>query len=145
MPESLDWFDDNVVFVEQGLRAWAMADTYLVALIGDRWFGPMLPAGVDLPAVTVQLISSIDESPTHQGHSGLERARLQVTVWSACWTRAIQISERIKRRIDNLTGTLGGIPVGRVAVVGTIDQGRESGRNVYQRSIDLVIWYRVNL
>jgi hypothetical protein len=145
VPEALEWFDSNTVFIEQGLRAWAMADPYLVSLIDARWYGPVMEQGSALPCVTVQQIGSADEAPTHQGHSGLERARLQVTVWSSCQMRAIQISERIKRRIDGFRGSLGGMPVGRVAVASTVDMGREPGQNVYQRVVELIVWYRLDL
>lgn len=145
MPESLEWFDTNTVFIEQGLRSWAMADAYLVALIDGRWYGPVMEQGSALPCVTVQQVGSADEAPTHQGHSGLERARLQLTVWSSCQMRAIQISERIRRRLDGFRGSLGGMHVGRIGVVNTMDLGREPGQNVYQRVVEILIWYRLDL
>lgn len=145
MPEPLVWFDSNTIYIEQGLRTWAMADPYLVSLIDARWYGPVMEQGSALPCVTVQQIGSADEAPTHAGHSGLERARLQVTVWSSCQMKAIQISERIRRRIDGFSGSLGGMHVGRVAVATVADLGREPGQNVYQRVVELVIWYRLDL
>ena len=152
MAEDLAFFDTSIVFLEQAIRAQAMADAYLVALIGSRWYGATLPEMIVLPAVTAQQIASADESPSHDGHSGVERARFQITVWSECQMRLLQIAQRIAAPVvrggpfDGFRGTLGGpggIQCGRVAKVNSVDMGREPGRNAYQRVMDFLFWYQI--
>lgn len=138
--------DEPIEDLAEGMRAHALADPQLAALLSDdemfRWYGPVLEQASDLPAVTVQQIAGMDSAATHQGHSGLERARYQITIWSACRPKLVQLTWAIHRRFHNWRGSMGGIQVQHSEKVGQVDLGQNGPRNTYQRALDFVFLYR---
>lgn len=141
----------DIVFFEEAIRAHALKNGYLANLLSDgedryRWYGPVLEQAEALPAVTVQLISSMDAAATQLGHSSLERARFQFGVWGKCWRDCLQVSMAITQPgfFEGFRGNLGGIEVQRCAKVNVVDLGKEPGRNVYKRAIDFYFLYRVS-
>jgi len=137
----------------EAIRAHALSYPAIAGLIENtgaeetyRWYGPTLEQGAALPAVTVQLVSSVDAAETQLGHSGLERARYQVTVWSNCQLKLVRLSAHIERAFRGYRGVMGGaggIYVGYCARANAVDLGREPGRNVYKRALDFYFLYRV--
>lgn len=144
MPEPM--FD-----LAEAIRAHALSYPGIVGLIENeddtcRWYGPTLEQGSALPAVTVQLVSSVDAAETQQGHSGLERARYQITVWSGCGRKMGQLQKEILHAFKGYRGIMGGpggIEVQRCAHANMTDLGREPGRNAYKRALDFYFLYRM--
>jgi len=136
----------------EAIRTHALSFLRLASMIVNdddttyRWYGPTLEQGTALPAVTVQQISSVDVAETHLGHSGLERARFQITVWSQCQLKLVRLGAEIERAFRSFRGVMGGaggFEVGQCTKVGAVDLGREPGRNAYKRAIDISFLYRV--
>lgn len=133
-------------FIEEAIRAHALLDPGIVALINDRWHTVDLPERTALPAVTVQQISNVPEH-SHAGHSGLEHSRFQFTLWSDCHLKALRLAFAIERRFDAYRGRMGGddgIEVGRCAKVNRVNLGREAGQKIYRTAIDFRISHEVN-
>lgn len=135
----------------EAIRAHALSYPQLAVLIENddetyRWYGPTLEQRSALPAVTVQLISSVDAAETQLGHSGLERARYQFTVWSSCQLKLVRLGAEIERAFRGFRGTMGGpggLHVGYCSKQNAVDLGRDPGRNAYRRAIDFYFLYRV--
>ena len=135
----------------EAIRAHAISYPSIAGLIENaddslRWYGPTLEQGAALPAVTVQLTSKVDAAETQLGHSGLERARYQVTVWSSCQLKLVRLSAAIERAFRGFRGTMGGaggIEVQYCSQANAVDLGREPGRNAYKRALDFYFLYRV--
>lgn len=131
-------------YVEEGLRLRALEDAAIEALIVARWYGPDLPLGTALPAVTLQQITGRAEE-SHEGHSGLENAIYQITCWASCHLDAMRLADRVQRVFDKYRGTL---PNGiRVGYMSRVDRhyAKEPGQNVYQIVLDFRVMYRVEL
>lgn len=127
-------------FVEEGLRLRALEDATIANLIAARWYGPDLPLGTALPAVTVQQISGRAEE-SHQGHSGIENAIYQITCWGSCHLDVLRLADRVQKRFDKWRGTLpNGIQVGYMS---RLDRhyAKEPGQNVYQIVLDFRCMY----
>lgn len=131
-------------YLEEGLRLRALEDATIASLIAARWYGPDLPLGTALPAVTLQQITGRAEE-SHEGHSGLENAIYQITCWASCHLDAMRIADRVQRVFDKWRGTL---PNGiRVGYMSRVDRhyAKEPGQNVYQIVLDFRLMYRVEI
>lgn len=143
---------DPLLDLAEAIRAHALSYPAIANLIANdddtyRWYGPTLEQGTALPAVTVQLVSSVDAAETQLGHSGLERARYQFTVWSNCQLKLVRLSAEIERAFRGFRGRMGGacgIEVGYCNKANATDLGREPGRNALKRAIDFYFLCRVS-
>lgn len=131
------------MYIEEGLRTYALADAALSALIGTRWYGPTLEEFTAFPAVTVQCISNTSVE-SQQGYSGLERARYQLTVHAESQIAALPVVRRLERLFDGVRGVFGTVSVGRSRKAGRNDAGRDPGQKLYRISLDVFIDYTVS-
>lgn len=135
-----------MALIEEALYATAVSNVQLAALIGTRWYGPVLEQFADKPAVTVQMISS-ESVMSHSGYSGLERVRMQITVWGACHLDVLQAVFRIERMLVGFRGVLAPgvapVTVGRIFKAGRTDLGREPSQKLFKTALDLMIDYTV--
>jgi hypothetical protein len=142
--------EEPITDMAEAIRAHGLASGEIALLLGNdndtyRWYGATLEQGATLPAVTVQQISGVDAGETHQGHSGLERERYQITIWSGCRQKLVHLTWAINRQFHAFRGRLGGpggLMVQRVAKLNQVDMGRNGPRDAYQRALDFVFEYR---
>lgn len=132
-------------FFEEAIRAHALGDSAITALIDQRWYIIDLPQGASVPAVTMQQISGVPEH-NHSGHSGQENSRWQFTVWSSCYQKASRLSWAIERRFDAFRGQWGSPEqgwwdVGRCTKVGRVTM-RNPEQKLYQIVLDFYITHR---
>jgi hypothetical protein len=133
-------------FIEEAIRAHALGDPAIVAIINDRWHSVDLPERTAFPAVTMQQISGVPEH-SHAGHSGLEHSRYQFTIWSDCHLKALRLAFAIERRFDAFRGRMGGddgIEVGRSAKINRVNLGRDPGQKIHRTAIDFRISHQVD-
>lgn len=130
------------MYIEEGLRTYALADAELEAMVGTRWYGPTLEQFSAVPAVTVQCISNTS-AHSQQGYSGLETARYQLTVWATTQAAALPVLFRLERLLDGFRGQMGMVSVGRCWKAGRTDLGRDPGQKLYSVAIDFVFEYTV--
>lgn len=130
------------LLLETGLRDKALEDAALAAAIGERWYGPDLAQGAEMPAVTVSQISGIPEL-AHQGPSGQTHSRYQFTVWSDCYIEVIQVAAHITRIFSGFRGTLpGGIRTGFISQINRVTLGRDPGQNLRRVALDFRITHQ---
>lgn len=131
-------------YVEEGFRLRALEDATIASLIAARWYGPDLPLGTALPAVTVQQITGRAEE-SHDGHSGIENAIYQFTCWASCHLDAMRVADRVQRVFDKWRGVLPNQI--RVGYMSRVDRhyAKEPGQNVYQIVLDFRVMYRVEI
>lgn len=128
----------------EGLEAYCLGNAYLGAAVDARVYNTMLPQGAVLPAVTFQDISGVDPAPTMQGQSGVERTRIQFTVWSKDPTTGSKIADVLKRIFNGFRGWMGqAVQVGAVLYQSSQNMGRLPGQNVYQRTVDFMFVHEV--
>lgn len=99
------------------------ADASIVALVGDRIYSDELPLSPAYPAITVNLISDINDDNTH--NSTAAHARIQCTSWAAGVGSGVarDLSQLIKKSLHRLTNTV--LPSGTdpVPVISIFDAG----------------------
>lgn len=131
-------------YIEEGIRLRALEDAAITTLIAARWYGPDLPLGGALPAITVQQITGRAEE-SHDGHSGLENAIYQITCWASCHLDAMRLADRVQRRFDKWRGVLPNQI--RVGYMSRVDRhyAKEPGQNVYQIVLGFRVMYCVEI
>jgi len=132
--------------LEEAIRAHALGDAAITALIGDRWYAVDLPQGKAFPAITMQQVSGTPEH-SHEGHSGIENARWQFTVWSDCYEKCTRLAWYVERRFDAFRGQWGNseqgfMDIGRCAKTARVSFGKDPGQKLYRIAIDFYITYR---
>lgn len=65
--------------IDAACRSVLAADTAVSALVGQRIYPDMLPAGATLPALTYSLVSEVPDRYA----PGVRQARVQISCWSA--------------------------------------------------------------
>ena len=130
------------MYIEEGLRTYALADPDLAAMVGTRWYGPTLEQFSAVPAITVSCVSNASVH-SQQGYSGLETARYQLTVWATTQAAVLPVLFRLERLLDGYRGPMGEVIVGRCMKAGRTDLGREPGQKLYSMAVDFVLDYTV--
>ena len=82
-----------------------LLDGTLTGFIGTRMFPLKRVQGSTLPAVTYQVISGI-RPHTWTGYAGMQRQRVQFSIWSAEYGEAYNIGQAIILRLDSFEGAL---------------------------------------
>ena len=99
--------------IEEGLVERLETDTALIALCGDRIYDAPAPEGAVRPHITYELAGE-DRDRHLQGPSGLVRGTFQVRSWAQSKDAARIVAERVRLRLDNFAGVLGGHEVQRM-------------------------------
>lgn len=92
------------------VRAYLLADSAIVALIGERMYANLLPQKVTYPAVVIQAIDIIRPN-TLRSVASLARARIQLDVYvaatSGASSRAVAdgIGTALRQRLDGFSGS----------------------------------------
>ena len=121
---------------ESALRAWAIADPTLAALIGTRFYPMLLPQVPTLPACTYARVSRFrpDEIP-------FATVRIQVTCWAATHDEARAVAQALTVAAGRKKGTSAGLRVIYCSEVNDLDlRDPETGR--YTVPVDFKLTYR---
>lgn len=125
--------------IEQGLYTHLAADGGVSALVSTRIYPQVIPQDVDLPAIAYQKISA-PRDHTHDGPSGLVRARMQITCAGASYAVAKTLSEAVRAALDGFSGTMGSTTVNAVF----LDNERDDWAQVFESPVveaDYMFWY----
>jgi len=106
-------------------------DAAIAALVGTRIFPGLMPAATTMPAIVWQRIAGHDESAL-SGHSGLENARVQVSVWAKTRLAARTLAGLTKLALVN-DATL------RATVLMDMDDYDPDSKD-YRVTVDFSIW-----
>lgn len=76
----------------------------ITAVIGTRMYPSIIPQGATLPAITYQRISTV-EFTSHDGPSGLVRARYEIIAWAETNAAALSLAALVRIALDCLGWT----------------------------------------
>ena len=146
--------------IESAIVHTLVSDTTLLALIGN----PADPqpedtarispnhAGQDqeLPRLVYRVVSREGVRRVQDGPTNLCRVRMQIDVYGDAYSDVVTVSDRVRRLLDGLSGTLG--PSGSTVEVDSIaledqddlpERAQDGGSGtIHRRSIDFMIWHR---
>jgi hypothetical protein len=132
-----------LISIEEAIVQHLRADPVVTADVGARIYGAgLLDQGVAMPAITFQRVSSGDDWQSHQGSSGLERARFQFTVYGARHCDAVLSATHLINAMDGKTGWLPGVSVGRCSRTNRTDLGRDRATMLYAQLVEFYMVYR---
>lgn len=115
----------------------------LVTLLGGagdtlRIYPKRLPLDPSLPAITYDLIDQ-ERKQSHSGYSGLNQARIQVTIWGEGYDSTQAILDQVLTFIG-YKSILGATRID--GILATPErENYDTDTQVDQRMIDLMIWY----
>jgi hypothetical protein len=136
--------------VEVGIATYLLGVAEIAALVGTRVYQLFLPQAATLPAVRVQLIDD-PETYTHDGPSGLRKARIQVDAiagrssGSDPYDDASALADTVDTALSGYVGWAGNPGV---SILSCLRDSRvpipEAPDEVGQLKIaqDYVVWYR---
>ena len=92
--------------------------------------------------VTTQKISGVRDH-THQGASGLVRARIQFSIFSSTYIAGKTIAASIASVLDGYSGTMqSSVTVGSCLYEDETDQGYQTNEDLHHLTVDYMIWYK---
>lgn len=94
----------DVTTVEGALIARLQGYAGLTALVGERVYEIVAPAGVRPPFVTLQEISALDVGQSLSGPSATTRSRYQVDAYSDRRDTAKAVGRQVRAALDGYTG-----------------------------------------
>lgn len=122
------------------------------AMVGDRVYGAGLEEqAAGFPRLTVFMVGGGDPSPSHDGPSGIERSRWQVTCTAPAICTAVRTITRVVNALDGFKGVLGNQETGEaglyVSRVAKVDQSRgdiprDAASRMLGHKVDFVVWAR---
>ena len=135
--------------LEEALHAYLMTQAPVVSLIGSRLYPEVAPTEAEMPYCTYTVASDI---PVYhmQGPAGLTNAHAQLDVFAANAPTRTRIAKAVQAAIERWTQTQVATGSGfsmRFAGLDTqedsyIEPTDGSERGVYQRSLDINVWYK---
>lgn len=134
--------------LETALWQYLLTQTAVTDVVGDRLYRDAAPTdrGQDFPYLTY---TQSGEEPIHalQGFVSLTNARLTFELWCLTVQQRDTLSAALQTALDAGGGqALEGVGLRRVAVVdqndGFVSPSDGSERGIYQRSLDVDVWYR---
>ena len=111
--------------------------------VGVRIYGAgLIDQGTAYPCLTIQQISGMDEHQSHNGRSGLERSRWQITAWALRHCDAVLAATHVVNALDAFAGVLGGaggVRVGRCQRVARRSLGRDPESKIFGHAVDFYV------
>lgn len=129
--------------IEEAVVEMLSSSPAVVALIGIpppmRVYHVLLAQNSKLPAVAYQLVSDIS-NVSHQGSSGLARARIQFSCWGDSKEQCRELSRVIRMGLTNLKGNFAGVQIhGGFKLTELADFVPDVGKR--RRILDMAIWH----
>ena len=130
------------VDVEEALVTVLSEHEGLTALIGatpPRLFHIKLAQGTALPAIAYRLVADVSEN-SHDGPSGLARARIQFDCWAKTKEEARAVSAELRHALVGIRRTVGAVVL-QGAFKLTEQATFEPDVGLRRRVVDLAIWH----
>ena len=132
-----------VIYIEEAIKLQALADPALVAINDDAFYSESFQQGDKQPCVLLQRISTASLC-AHDGTSGLEQKRFQMTVRANCVLTCLRIATRLKKIFDGFKGNLAGVIFcGKVRLAGESNMGRNPAENINMYRVDFMFFERI--
>lgn len=132
--------------IEEGLRAYLLADATVSGLIGTR-FTPLAEAQRQARPYAVYQRISTEIIRSLKANSGLRWARVQVDCYGDTYASAKAVAHAISERIDSdiTPGTFGTYCVPSCRILdewdGYEEPERDGERGIYRTSLDVKVWF----
>ena len=126
--------------VESAIVARLNAVAGVTALVSNRIFADTLPDGETKPAVVYQVISTTFNGYIG-GDSGIEQARVQLSLYADSKSETITLSNAVKAALKRYSGVVSDITIKDCAfeTIGDLPYNLTTGETV--RIVDLLITY----
>lgn len=129
--------------IEQAVEEMVAAALPLLLLIGDppRIHHKRLPQNAPLPAVVYQLVSDPSVN-SHDGPSGLARARVQFDCWGRNKSEMWDVARALRISLPGIRGTFGGMAIhGGLKLSEQTDASPDLTGSMRRRIIDVAFWH----
>ncbi len=117
----------------------------VTALVGLKIYPGLIPQNTTMPAVSYELISSVDIPPINAQASGvILRSRVQVSVLARTYAEVKTIQEAIRRALLFKSGLIAGVQVNAITreLIGSDERDDESG--LYMQGVDFLLIHEEN-
>lgn len=130
-----------MALLEEGVHARLTASAGVIALTTtSRVYAQVLPQGCDVPAITVQRISTRHESAMGVD-SSLVWARMQISSWAKQQSQAHNLAAAVKGALKRWRGTAAGVAVEETFLLNEHVR-YEDERKLHRVIQDFGLWYR---
>ena len=117
----------------------------VTALVGLKIYPGLIPQNTPMPAVSYELISSVDIAPINAQAGGvILRSRVQVSVLARTYAEVKTIQEAIRRALLFKSGLIAGVQVNAITreLIGSDERDDESG--LYMQGVDFLLIHEEN-
>jgi hypothetical protein len=117
----------------------------VTALVGLKIYPGLIPQNTTMPAVSYELISSVDIPPINAQASGvILRSRVQVSALARTYAEVKTIQEAIRRALLFKSGLIAGVQVNAITreLIGSDERDDESG--LYMQGVDFLLIHEEN-
>lgn len=131
--------------IETALFQYLSAHVGLTALVGSRIYPMQAPAGAAKPCLVYTLIS-IDRKQSHDGYSGVQVIRMQISCFAAAWETdgtTVGVKAVAAQVIAAMEAWEGATDIQAVFPAGEQDLFEEETQ-LYHTPLDFEIWYGGN-
>ncbi len=129
------------MIIEQALLDELSSASAVSALVGDRIYYDVAPQDITYPYITMHTLTQ-QRDQTHQGPSGLVRAVIQFSIWSAKYVQSKTIAAAIAGVIDGWQATtMQSTYVGECSSIDESDNGYNHDTKTHHLSVDYRVWY----
>jgi hypothetical protein len=128
-----------VADVEEAVASILIADPVVSGMIGPRIYQHKLAQNSQLPALTYQLIDDPSEN-SHDGASGLAKARLQIDCWGSTKSDATALAVAVKGALVGVKRYSAGVLIGSILKISEMSMFDPDVR-LRRRLIDFAVWH----
>lgn len=117
----------------------------VTALVGLKIYPGLIPQNTTMPAVSYELISSVDIPPINAQAGGvILRSRVQVSALARTYAEVKTIQEAIRRALLFKSGLIAGVQVNAITreLIGSDERDDESG--LYMQGVDFLLIHEEN-
>lgn len=117
----------------------------VTALVGLKIYPGLIPQNTTIPAVSYELISSVDIPPINAQAGGvILRSRVQVSALARTYAEVKTIQEAIRRALLFKSGLIAGVQVNAITreLIGSDERDDESG--LYMQGVDFLLIHEEN-
>lgn len=127
---------------EKVIRSLLMASSGVTALVEDRCRPPPLPQNTELPALTVEHISTVELPTISAGGTALVQSRIEINALANDYATVKALIEVVRQACLYQRGTIAGIEVASVLRGSAGPDLRDDDVGLYRQSIDFLVVYR---
>ena len=102
-------------------------NTNVTEFVGTR-IHPQVAKTIQYPLIVLQQVSTTPTQVLHET-SGMDRVRMQVSIYSENYMQATQIAKTVRIAVDDYSGEIAGFKINRIAF--------ETERDVYETDLEV--------